>query len=333
MSIRSSHIFLLAAIVFSVNSYAQTKPFTSTEGRFSVGLPAKPTEESPTTMNEEGVTEGKQFKWLLVNKNVELFFFIHYADSGWAKKGEETARLARAADGIIESFQAKGDTLISRQDIKLGEYPGIEVRYRKNKTFITINRYYMAGPRFYGVMAMFRPGPNEARALKILDSWKITAAVPFAADIYSPENPFVSREGRFSIALPARPTEEVNPVLGETKVEGRRFSWRVEDVQATFVILYVEVPLAKKEEAAERVETAADGYIGAIPGTGTVTLRRNITLDGYPGVEVKAREKDGFVAVVRYYMVNTRLYFVQAMWTSGPRDADVVKIMDSFKAN
>jgi hypothetical protein len=188
----------------------------------------------------------------------------------------------------------------------------------------------MAGPRFYGVMAMFRPGPNEARALKILDSWKIIAASPFSADIGARENSFVSTDGRFSIALP-KTIEKVSTVLGEAKVPAQRYKWRVEEVQATFMILHTDVPLAKKEEGVERVETAADGYIGALPGTATVTSRRNVTLDGNPGVEVKSREKDGLVVVNRYYMANTRLYCVQAMWMSGPQDDRVLKILDSFK--
>jgi hypothetical protein len=159
----------------------------------------------------------------------------------------------------------------------------------------------------------------------------IFAALLFSADIYAQGNPFVSTEGRFSIALPRKPIEDVSTVLGEAKVPGRRFKWRVEEVQATFVVTYSDASWAKKEEAAERVEMAADGYIGALPGTAAVTLRRNMTLDGYPGVEVRAREKDGFVVVNRYYMANTRLYCVQAMWMSGPQDTRVLNIMDSFK--
>jgi hypothetical protein len=68
-----------------------------------------------------------------------------------------------------------------------------------------------------------------------------------------------------------------------------------------------------------------------IPKTGEVVSRNKITLGGYPGVEVKVREKDGFTVITRYYVVAKRTYCVMAMWTARPVDRYVAETLDSFK--
>lgn len=141
------------------------------------------------------------------------------------------------------------------------------------------------------------------------------------------KGPFVSSEGRFSIDLPGTPAEEINS--RESAFGGKKLGWRNQG--ALFTVSYADRQDANNENAEKIVEASADGYISVIPKTGEVVSRNKITLDGYPGVEVVSREKDGFTVITRYYLVEKRIYCVVAMWTAGSADDYVRKTVDSFK--
>ncbi|MBX3300274.1 MAG: hypothetical protein KF736_12520 [Acidobacteria bacterium] len=81
------------------------------------------------------------------------------------------------------------------------------------------------------------------------------------------------------------------------------------------------------------VNASADAFLGAIPKSAELVSRKKILIDGYPGIEVKVREPDGYTVLTRYYMVETRLYCVMALWNAGRNDADVIKTVDSFKVS
>jgi hypothetical protein len=139
--------------------------------------------------------------------------------------------------------------------------------------------------------------------------------------------PFVSSEGQFSIDLPGTPAEEKN--AREEAFGGKKLGWRNKEI--LFTVSYVNSPDARKEDAEATVEVSANGYIGAIPKSAEIVSKIKITLDGYPGVEVKTSEKDGFTVIARYYMVEKRMYCITAMWTAGPNDDYAVKTINSFK--
>ena len=140
---------------------------------------------------------------------------------------------------------------------------------------------------------------------------------------------FVSSDGRFSIDLNSSPSEDKNSA--EARVGGKKMWWRTEGV--SFMVSYADNPNAKKELAEGAVNAAADGYLGAIPKSAQLVSRTSIDLNGYPGIEVWSRESDGYTAVTRYFMVETRLYCTMALWTAGPLDADVIRRLDSFKVD
>ena|SRR5436190_16584477 len=143
------------------------------------------------------------------------------------------------------------------------------------------------------------------------------------------KGPYVSDKGRFSINLRVTPEEDKNSA--EASLGGKKLWWRTQ--RASFMVSYVDKPDAKKEDAMATVEASADGYITAIPKAAQVVGRKTIAIGGHPGIEVQSREKDGYTAVTRYYMVEKRLYCVMALWTAGPDDGDVLQTLDSFKVN
>lgn len=140
---------------------------------------------------------------------------------------------------------------------------------------------------------------------------------------------FVSTEGRFSIDLSSTPIEESNSPVAS--VGGKKLWWKTGN--ASFSISYADNPNAKKELAEGAVNASADAFLGAIPKSAELVSRKKIVIDGYPGIEVKVREPDGYTVLTRYYMVETRLYCVMALWNAGRNDADVIKTVDSFKVS
>ena len=116
----------------------------------------------------------------------------------------------------------------------------------------------------------------------------------------------------------------------EAAFGGKKLGWR--DERGLFTVSYADHPDTKNEDAEKIAEASADIYISLIPKAGEIVARNKITLDGYPGVEVKAREKDGFTVIARYYIVEKRTYCVMAMWMAGPNDDSVIKTINSFKA-
>lgn len=138
---------------------------------------------------------------------------------------------------------------------------------------------------------------------------------------------FVSAEGKFSIDLANSPVEDKNSP--EARMGGKKLWWKTEG--ASFMVSYVDNQDAKEDLGESVVKVAADGYISALPKAAEIVSRKNIELEGYPGVEIMSKEKDGYTAVTRYYMAKTRLYCVMALWSSGSNDEGVIRIVDSFQ--
>ena len=155
----------------------------------------------------------------------------------------------------------------------------------------------------------------------------VAAFLFFASPACAQSKTFVSSEGRFSIDLGVKPTEVRNSA--EASVGGKKLWWKTGT--STFSVSYVDNPNATAERANKAVHSSADAYIAAIPRSAEVVSRNEIQLDGYPGVEVRSREPDGYTVVTRYYMAGTRLYCVMALWMAGANDTVVLKTLDSFK--
>lgn len=162
-----------------------------------------------------------------------------------------------------------------------------------------------------------------------LFSISLVTVLLFTSQACAQNKVFVSSEGRFSIDLNSMPTEDKNSA--EARQGGKKLWWRSEGT--SFMVSYADNLDAKGEFAEGAVNASADGYIGAIPKSAEVVSRKSIELNGYPGVEVRSRESDGYTVVTRYYMVETRLYCTMALWTAGRKDPDVIRTLDSFKVN
>lgn len=171
--VRTTFLIVLFVHILFVGVQAQKDLFVSAEGGFSVNLPAKLAVESATDIPDTK-PGGKQFRWMFENKLSA--FVVAYSDSLWAKKGEEAFRVNKAAEGLIEAFEAKGGKLISKESIMLGRHQGVEVRYRKPDALV-ITRYYVVEARIYFIMGLWMPGhkssSNETEILKILNSFAI----------------------------------------------------------------------------------------------------------------------------------------------------------------
>jgi hypothetical protein len=127
-------------------------------------------------------------------------------------------------------------------------------------------------------------------------------------------SPFVSEEGRFTIASPGEFIESVQPVdLGFTEVD--MYTYSVEYEGAYWAVHYNDYPQEIMADADPAIVLDAATTAMADELNGILVDQNPITLDGYPGreilVETESIEGSDPIAVkVRLYLVDNRFYQV-----------------------
>lgn len=327
--IRSFYTFLLIVVVFSTYSFGQSdKPavFTSAEGGFSIEL-GPPTGTKTIAPVAETHSGGKRYSW----ESAKGIFSAGYMDL--LPDVVPKLYIDAVAGGVIEAARTRGATLKYKKDIVLGDMPGVEfavVLKGDGQEATVLNRIYAVKGRAYVLDAVWLSPQTGAADMKVLDTFRPTAGTKPAAP--APVlGPFVSEKGGFSIALPAKPSEE-SGTDGDSKGEAdKSFVWWLTD-DRIFSVGYVDNKAATKESGAARVASAADNLIGTLADKGSkLVSRRNLTVGEHPGVEVRYTLKEGPIAITRYYFVNTRLFIITTLWLPDGDDTDELKILDSFK--
>jgi hypothetical protein len=136
---------------------------------------------------------------------------------------------------------------------------------------------------------------------------------------------FTSKEGRFSVLMPKQPTVRKQTAPGSVEVH----MFLVEYTAVAYGVLYND--LAGKVTDPEKA--LDDGRAGAVRSSGGVLLtEKKISLDGYPGREIRIKTRDNIIYTARIYVVGQRFY--QIIVTT-PEGMDISKpmkkFMDSFK--
>lgn len=140
---------------------------------------------------------------------------------------------------------------------------------------------------------------------------------------------FTSEEGRFSIQMPGKPTEKKSPVGG---VEAHSFSGNTKNEAVE--VVYADFP-ADIELTPGEIESLFDESISQrIRASGaTVLSTEKITLQNYPGREVKVKPSSGRGSSrIRMYIVRGRLYTLEYLIATDdirPDSGDT--FLDSFK--
>lgn len=164
--------FFIASLIVSAalvcEALAQeAKPwakFSSTEGRFSVLMPASP-------LREEQTKEARGAKVVMrffTAGSEQGVFIVAYADY---KMGAVKQELDANRDSFLRGMKA---TLVSESDIKLQENPGREIIAERDRLSIR-SRIYLVGNRYYQVVAITPATlPGNLEAHKFFASFELT---------------------------------------------------------------------------------------------------------------------------------------------------------------
>ena len=140
-----------------------TQTFSSAEGRFRIGLPAK--DERPAADPNNNV---KTFKWFLLNVGpIQVLYF----DSANAVDSPEVSQ--RVLDNFRNQVSSHGK-LVGESEISVSGHPGREFTVRTERG-TQIDRIYLSENRVYvvGVFVSDRLDCKLGSAIKILDTFEI----------------------------------------------------------------------------------------------------------------------------------------------------------------
>lgn len=167
----------------------------------------------------------------------------------------------------------------------------------------------------------------------MLNTLPSTVAIVLALGLAQDPSPagwmaFSSKPGRFSVSVPATPTEKPQ-FVGQQKVT--RFIAEDKN-KGVYVISFSDYPDAdlKKDLLQKRLDQARDGAVASV--NGMLKAEKAIQLEGHPGREL-AIESAGVVIVrMRMFVVDRRLYQVLVL---GPApilaSKEITFFLDSFR--
>ncbi len=143
---------------------------------------------------------------------------------------------------------------------------------------------------------------------------------------------FTVREGGFSIFLPRKPKETIEPV-GMGAGAGTLHNFFVELQNSTYGISYADFPNISGDLNAQQINDLLDSVRDGVVGKGKLLKERSITINGYVGKEIEFVDVDKLNYKTRIYWVKQRLY-QQIVVSPNPRlilAQDTNKFLDSFK--
>ena len=147
----------------------------------------------------------------------------------------------------------------------------------------------------------------------------------------------VPNNAGFTVLMPAKPSEKVEPMEGHPGVENHTLT--LETKLAGYVLSYIEFP--DEVTDSDQIKTMLDsGREGGITASGGQLIsEKEIKLNGYFGREWSLKIPGGFLATARAYWVKRRLYQTVFIMVPGASDTPEVtklrqeaasKFLDSF---
>ena len=166
---------VVAFLGLAVTPLAAQQPgapeFVARECGCAALFPATPEERRQTTDTQVGSIE---FVFYILDQGTSAFMmgFNDYPAQA-ASQADPEAVLDGARDGAVQNVNG---TLVHEEHIRLGPYPGRELRVSIPGGKILYSRVVFAAPRLYQVLAMADDGgPEEAGANSFIQSFHLTA--------------------------------------------------------------------------------------------------------------------------------------------------------------
>lgn len=141
---------------------------------------------------------------------------------------------------------------------------------------------------------------------------------------------FVSLDGGFTIALPQQNNSftGIKATAGVNK-GGSQFTWTVP--QGSFLVAYVDRILST-QESKQVLQSSAERVIQGLNNEGSKLISKNeIYSNNHPGIEIVILSKSNEFGVLRYILVENRLFILTTGWKDSENGREQLKILDSFR--
>ena len=272
--------------------------YDSEMGGFSVAMPSHPEVSTRTIRAGEGTLE-----WTIATaRQDDSTFAVAYTDI-------PLRLLALGQEAVVDSLKTQPlladldwQAIANRGEaVYLDGIPGREYLHLAEGRFSGV-QFYLVNRRLYAVMAS-SPDLGEvyqfAHSFQVADYWR----------------PFVSELGNFTVDVPTPPI--VTP--HQIEFQGEPLVWRqftTYNLMATddrYQIAYVDVPNGiSTDDADALLSRVATTVLESIEADDLSSKGTRIDLQGYPGREYLTTGQNGISYVVRFYLVDDRVYGVVA---------------------
>lgn len=143
-------------------------------------------------------------------------------------------------------------------------------------------------------------------------------------------NPFVSKEGNFSINFPGKPSVGSDTITGGLNMT--TYSYEPNNTDG-FAVSYTDVAVEtiQKEDAKSYLKEEEAGVLESL-GVKLPEEEKDVEYDGkYAGLRYKANAA-GMYVISQTYVIGTRFYQIEMLKSGGyPTDEEVKNFTDSFR--
>lgn len=140
--------------------------------------------------------------------------------------------------------------------------------------------------------------------------------------------PFSSTPGGFTVLMPGTPTTNntsVNTQIGSIPIQ---LFTVVRPKEAVYLVAYSDLPSNIPQNSRDINQFLSEVASGFSQGAGGKLIsEQNISLNNFPGKEIKLEFPQGVIAIGRIYIVNKRLYQVVVVT---PREGDLTQSINGF---
>lgn len=312
-----------APINSTANSPATiSNQYVSTDGRFTVGFPAKPNEIHESVESAMGKLP---FHMLICPFTSTVSYHVFYMDypvdlerADLVKKALDIAR-----EGSLKRIAKEDPRITKETDISIDGHPGRYLQIELKGDGMVRMRYLVAGNRLYAVgLGSPKKKPKivdatndyEKIATNFMDSFKIIPALD--ADMSTTWKEFSSTEGGFKVQFPGVPLESSMPagLSGPMHIA----AYQSAAAYSAMFFDYLETP----KDLIAMLELLDNLRLGEIE-TGLKGLNPNVlsecttSLDGYPGRFLVVELSNNQIYRRKMLLVKNRVYVLTA---TAPKD-------------
>ncbi|MBW4663971.1 MAG: tetratricopeptide repeat protein [Chroococcus sp. CMT-3BRIN-NPC107] len=143
---------------------------------------------------------------------------------------------------------------------------------------------------------------------------------------------FTAKAGGFSILLPSKPREDIQPISEEAD-SGTLHNFFVDTKDGTYGVSYADFPNIPSNFNSQQIDELLKSVRDGVVGKGKLLKERRITLNGYVGKEIEFVDLNKLNYKVRIYFIKRRLY-QQIVVSANPKlivAQATNRFLDSFK--